>query len=295
MSGGRSLRRLRRSPYVFAAAALLFASGLVAGGSTLASFTSETQNTTATFAGGWVGSAKALTVTPSGYNAQLAWSPATHGLDGQTLQAKDNGTSASCPASGYTSLGALASATTSSTTDSSTLVDNPRSGVSGHYVCYQLVSTRSGSSWTSTASFPATVLGLVPTAVSYSGSPIANGTTITITYNQPVSLTTTTPYVCITSGGTPLVSIGDGSCTAAIGSFTGGTAANSNTCSGSSAALISTTQVQVTAGGCQNGVGHLATMGGGTTTFTAAGTDVTSATGGVAACTTSLCTPTMSW
>ena len=295
MSRGRSLRRLRRSPYVLAGAVLLFASGLVAGGSTLASFTSETENTTATFAGGWIGTASALTVTPSGYNAQLAWSPATHGLDGQTLQAKDNGTSASCPTGGYTSLGALASATTSSSTDSSTLVDNPRSGVSGHYVCYQLVSTRSGSSWTSTASFPATVLGLVPTAVAYSGSPIQNGTTITITYNQPVSLASTSAEVCITSGGSPLVTLGTTSCTAAIGSFSGGTAANSNICSSSTAALLSTTQIQVTASGCQPGNGHLATMGGGSTTFTAAGTDVTSSTGGVAACTTSLCAPQMSW
>jgi hypothetical protein len=295
MSRGRSLRRLWRSPYVVAAAALLFASGLVAGGSTLASFTSETENTTATFAGGWVGPAKGLTVTPSGYNAQLTWSPATHGLDGQTLQAVDNGTSSSCPANGYTSLGALGSATASSTTDSSTLVDSPRSGVNGHYVCYQLVSTRSGTNWTATASFPATVLGLVPTSVAYSGSPIQNGTTITITYNQPVSLASATAEVCIVSGGSPLVAIGTTTCTAAIGSFSGGTAANSNTCSTSTAALISTTQVQVTAGGCQNGTGHTATMGGGTTTFTAAGTDVTSATGGIAACTTSLCKPTMSW
>jgi hypothetical protein len=294
MSRGRGRRRLWRSPYVFAAAALLFAAGLVAGGSTFASFTAETENTTATFAGGWVGAASGLTVTPSGYNGVLAWSPATHGLDGQQLYGVDNGTSANCPASG-TSLATMASATTSTYTDSSTTVDNPRSGVNGHYVCYWLTSTRSGSSWTSTASFPATVLGLVPTAVSYSGNPIATGSTITITYNQPVSLTSASAYVCVVSGGSPLVAIGTTSCTPAIGSFSGGTAAHSNTCNASTAALISTTQVQITAGGCQNGASHTATMGGGTTTFTAAGNDVTSSTGGVPPCTTSLCTPQMSW
>ncbi|HZD86457.1 MAG TPA: hypothetical protein VE088_00450 [Gaiellaceae bacterium] len=295
MSGRRSLRRLWRSPYVVAAAVLLFASGLAAGGTTLASFSAQTQNKTSTFAGGWIGAATGpLTVTPSGYNGALGWTPATHGLDGQQLYGLDNGTSASCPASGYASLATIASKTTNAYTDSSTALDNPRSNVNGHYVCYQLASTRSGSSWTASASFPATVLGLVPTAVSYVGNPLTTGSTFTLSYNQNVAYSGGTIEVCISSG---TVTFGSAaSCTASIGTLSGGTASKSITCSSSSVTVVNSTQLQIALGSCPNGNGNMVTMSGGPVTYTATGTTVSSSTGSAPQCTTSLCQPQMtSW
>lgn len=292
MSPSRSQRRLWRHPYVFVAALLLFAAGLTTVGATFASFTSETDNGTSAFAGGWLAPATALSVTPSGYNGVLAWSPGKHGLDGQQVFGVDNGTSASCPASGYSNLATTASATTATYTESTTTLDNPRSNVNGHYVCYQLVSTRSGSSWTATASFPATVLGLVPTAVSYAGNPLTSGSTFTLSYNQPIAYTGGTIEVCI--GGTPVVVFGsNASCTASIGSLAGGSAGKTITCTTSTVAVTNGTQLLITLGGCPNGNGNQATMSGGPVTYTATGATVGSSVGAVPQCTTTLCKPQM--
>lgn len=296
MSGGQSLRRLWRHPYVFVAAAVIFASGLAAVGGTLASFSAQTGNNTSTLAGGWVSAPTNLSVAPSGYNGQLVWSPGAHGVAAQQLSGIDNGTSSTCPASGYTSLATMASATTNTYTDSSTSLDNPRSGVNGHYVCYQM--TSSHGSWTATGSFPATVLGLVPTSVSYNGGgTLQSGSIITIGYNQAVTVSAASAYVCVSNTGQPIVVLGNSSCTATIGSFTGGTdSSKSVTCTSSSVAVVGTTTVQVTLGSCGNGPGHSATMSG-ATTFSAptTGSIVTSSTGGAVQCTTSLCQPTMTW
>lgn len=108
-----------RSTYVVLAAAVLFASGAVVVGSTLANFTTETDNGTSTFPGGYVGAASSLGVTPSGYDGQLAWTPGTHGpVTGQQLYSLDNGSSSSCPASGYSLAANMASASTASYTQS---------------------------------------------------------------------------------------------------------------------------------------------------------------------------------
>jgi hypothetical protein len=114
----RVLRRLRASRrLLFAVSAALLACGAVAVGSTLAAFSTETENRTATFAAGWIGPASALTVAPSGYDAQLAWTPGTHGpVTGEQLTLADNGASPSCPASGYSAVATMASASTSSYT-----------------------------------------------------------------------------------------------------------------------------------------------------------------------------------
>ncbi len=108
-----------RSTYVVLAAAVLFASGAVVVGSTLANFTTETDNGTSTFPGGFVGAASSLTDTPSGYDASLAWTAGTHGpVTGQQLYSLDNGSSSSCPASGYSLVANMASASTNSYTAS---------------------------------------------------------------------------------------------------------------------------------------------------------------------------------
>ncbi len=195
MNGRRGLRRLWRHPYVFVAALVLFASALTTVGATFAFFSSETENAASPLAGGWIAPATALSVTPSGYDAQLGWNPGGHGLDGQQLYGRDNGSSSTCPSSGYTQLATLASATTASTTDSSASLANPRSGINGHYVCYELISTRSGSNWTAAASFPATQLGLLLNGLAVNASVTADGTVdsgdvIQATFDQSVVMAT---------------------------------------------------------------------------------------------------------
>jgi hypothetical protein len=116
----RGLRRLRETRrYVFAVAAAVFAFGAAAVGGSLALFSAETGNTTATFAGGWIGPAADLTVTPSGSDAQLAWTPGTHGpVTGEQLYSLDNGPSSTCPASGYSLVATMPAAGTASYTAS---------------------------------------------------------------------------------------------------------------------------------------------------------------------------------
>jgi hypothetical protein len=113
-----SLRRLAVARwYFFVLLVVLFAPSAVGGApGTLASFTAETANQTSPLAAGWIGAATSLTVTPSGYDAQLAWTPGTHGpVAGQQLYVYDNGSSAGCPSSGYSPV-TTASAGTSSLT-----------------------------------------------------------------------------------------------------------------------------------------------------------------------------------
>lgn len=369
MSRGRSLRRLWRSPWVFAAAAVLFASGLTAGGVTLASFTAETENQTATAAGGWLGAANALTATvstTSGYNGELAWSPATHGLDGQQLWGYDNGTTSTCttPAttlsaaatSGATSitvssfasfpatapfsiqvddeqmtvtagagtatwtvtrgvnsstavshdagapvllgarLGTMATVTTNTASDSSTQLDNPRSGVNGHYACYRMVSVRStATDWTATSASAADLLGLYPMGVAiayttYFNDGTGTNPTVTITYNQNITWSGPSSfYVCLNSGTSFTLTLGsNGSCTAGIGTFTGGSdGSKTYNCTGATASA-SANVLTITVKTCANGNGGRGVLSG-SGTYVGAGTYVTSSTGSVPQCTTTAC------
>jgi hypothetical protein len=110
---------LWRSPYVVIACAVLFAAGAVAVGSTFASFSAETDNSTSTFPGGWIGPATSAADAPSGYDASLTWTPGTHGpVTGQSLYWLDNGATSTCPASGYSLLATMANASTASYTAS---------------------------------------------------------------------------------------------------------------------------------------------------------------------------------
>lgn len=210
-----SLRRLwRYHPFLVVAIALLAATaGVGAVGGTLAVFTAQTQNATGTFAAGWIGPATNLSLTPSGYDASLLWTPGSHGsVTGQELWGYDNGSASSCPSSGYTDLGALASATTSTYTKTNT------SSVNGHYYCYEIQST-SSTDWTGTGSFPATQLGLVATGVSLanglgtSGQIDANDV-VTLTFNQDTTYPTTSQTITVCAFTSGVVLIGDTGCAA---------------------------------------------------------------------------------
>ena len=301
MNRGRGPRRLWRRPSVFVAALLLFAAGLTSVGVTFASFTAETQNNTSTLAGGWLSPPTGLSVTPSGYSGVLAWSPGKHGLDGQQLYGVDNGVSSTCPSSlsSYTSLASMTSATTAGYTDSSTTLEsgNPRSTVNGHYVCYQMVSTRSNSGWIAAASFPATVLGLVPTGVSStSASPITGGSsTITITFNQNVTVPTGTSIdVCLLPSSNQIVLGNSTSCTATIGTISvpSTNGSKENDCTGSGV-QANNNSIVISLPNCKGGSGNAVSFAGAATyTPAAGGAIVASSVGAVPQCTTSLCVAT---
>lgn len=203
-----ALRRATTTHVLIALAALVVAGVAVAA---RIGFTAETQ-AGATFAGGWIGPATSLAApAPSGYDANLSWTPGTHGpVTGQQVWALDNGTSSTCPASGFTAAATMASASTSTYTVSN------NSSVSGHWLCYQLLST-SASSWTATANFPAAQLGLVAKSVAITsggsaGKP-SNGDKIVITFNQNVDPLSVPTILSVCEGAAAgKIFIGDSTC-----------------------------------------------------------------------------------
>lgn len=204
-----ALRRATTTHVIIAVAALAVAGIAVAA---RVGFTAETQ-AGATFAGGWIGPATSLAApTPSGYDAGLSWSPGTHGpVTGQQVWALDNGTSSTCPSTGYT----LAATMALASTNSYTVANN--SSVNGHWLCYQLLST-SASSWTASANFAAAQLGLVANTVvitnSGTSAKLTSGDKITITFNQNVlaSSVPTSTAVCTGVVATQIY-VGDTTCT----------------------------------------------------------------------------------
>jgi hypothetical protein len=284
------VRRAGRRVALVAAVALL----VTAGGAVAAriGFTGET-NSTNTVANGWIGPASGLSVTPSGYDAQLAWTPGTHGpVTGQTLYGVDNGTTSSCTGVTYALMNTMASATTAAFTKSNT------STVNGHWLCYQMQST-SASSWTSTANFPATQLGLVATSVAIANGTGAPGTmdsgdTITITFNQNVlaSSVSTNPQICTGLSAT-VIFIGDTTGCKTTGDAYSIGVINGITVTGNKAkfnatAAVSGNQIVVTLAGSSGN-----TSGSGTFT-PAAGIQSLAATDRANACTAPNCRPTTS-
>jgi hypothetical protein len=267
------------------------AAGLVVTGAAVAArvgFTGETQSGV-TFAGGWIGQASGLSVTPSGYDAVLNWTPGTHGpVTGQQLWSLDNGTSSTCPASGFTQLSPAPTVSQSTYTKSNT------SSVSGHWLCFQAVST-SASSWTATSNFPATQLGLVAKSVAITNSGTANklttGDKITITFNQNVapSSVPTTTAVCTGVVATQIY-VGDTTCSNTSDPITIGIISGFSVSGGkqklTSTAAVSGATVTITVG--QNGQ----TMTGSATSFVPATTILSAATTDQAlACNAANCQP----
>jgi hypothetical protein len=130
-----------------------------------------------------VGAASAVTGAASGHDVVLAWS-AGAGATGYSVNAVANGTSATCPATGY---GNLAS-------PSGTTLTDARSTPEGTYECYQVVSTH--GSWSSQSGNPtvAAQLGVVASTVTIAngGTPgtLDTGDVITVRFNQPINTST---------------------------------------------------------------------------------------------------------
>ncbi|HLX32334.1 MAG TPA: hypothetical protein VKR79_06130 [Gaiellaceae bacterium] len=180
MNSGRSLRRLWRSPYVLVAAVVFFLAGSVVVGSTLASFSAETDNGNSALANGWVGPATNLAESPSGFDADLTWAYGTHGsVTGQQLDWVDNQTSSTCPTS--TSSYALLATMTGPTTTS-----------------YPATNTGTGQTTTTTNLIGVTTLKTAlpaATTITTVGGINATATTFTVGSNSGMTANQTTIQV----------------------------------------------------------------------------------------------------
>jgi hypothetical protein len=213
------LRRAVGAWAVISAAALLFGSGVV--GNTFASFSAETTNSASAFADGWLGAATNGTLVPSGYNMTVNWTPTTTGpIGGQKMYGVDNGTNSNCTGASYALLATLASATTSTYSDTT----HGSSTTNGHWYCYEVMSTSTtATNWTTPYNLPAVQLGLVATSANITGNnsgSINNGDTIKLTFNQaPAS----PGSVRVCTFATGVVLIGDthsGGCSATTDTYT---------------------------------------------------------------------------
>lgn len=190
-----------RSTYVILAASVFLAAGAVAVGSTLASYSAETDNSTGTFASGFVGNASGMASAPSGYDANLTWTPGTHGpVTGQQLFSEDNMTSASCPSSGYTAGSNMATASTASFTQSNTHQITTLSGA--------LTAAATSLTVASSTGFPATPFVIAVDSEQMTVTNVA-GTTWTVT--RHINGTTATAHLSgagVTYLADPMTSLG---------------------------------------------------------------------------------------
>ncbi len=269
-------RRLRR--------VVALAAAIVLGGATLAhaSFSSggTASQTISTLS---VGAPTAFTGTPSGHNVSLGWTVGS-GATATQLGALANGTSSTCPATGYTTLSASA---TPPYTDA-------RFTPQGTYECYQAVSTH-GAWSSSTNPAVAVQLGVVASSVAIKNGGVAGqinvGDSIQVTFNQPISTASgpvSTNTVCVTTTGTDTIVLGSTgagtACSTAqhtLGVLTGLTISKKArwTATWTWSAGNTVLTVQLTA----LSAGATPTVTGTTVTFTPA-TTLLSATGGFAVC-----------
>lgn len=254
-----ALRRAAGACVVLSFFALLLGNGSLIG-VTFAYFNGEVTNANSTFAGGWVGAASNATVTPSGYDMSLAWTPGTHGpVTGEQLYGVDNLTNQNCTGAAYTLISTLASASTSTYSDAS----RGTAANDGDWFCYEIVST-SATAWTTPLALPAVQLGLVAnglaTASGSTAGSVSKSDTVTITFNQQTTLANSSNVrVCVFKSATNVILLGDtANCVAAtdtttIGKLTlSGATLGSNVTFGTSTVTVTTSapwQVTVTLAG----------------------------------------------
>ena len=202
----KALRQAALALVTISAVALALSTGIV--GSTFALFNGETQNAASSFAGGWIGAPTAFTVTASGYDMSLAWTPGNHGpITGQTLNGADNNTISGCTGAAWSFI-VSGPATTATYSDAS----RGNSGTNGHWFCYQLIST-TATTWNAAAT-QSLQLGLVTSVIAIANvgtnNSINANDTITLTFNQRTNLAASgTTKVCVIAGSPGKVIIGD--------------------------------------------------------------------------------------
>lgn len=288
------LRRVATTQLLVAALVLIAGAGLAAGA--LVGFGADTQTKTSTYAGGWLDAPTALQPPAvSGYGATLTWTPGTHDLTGQALYGTDRGTTSNCTGATYATQFATGLAKTLTTT-----TDNRGATANGHWLCYQIQSTR--GSWSTGANFSPVQVGLVPVGISVSDGggntgQIENSDTITLTFNQNVSYSgASTISVCAFqgSGTSGVILLGDTGCgsatdAATIGSIGGLNIPNNSRTYPSSTATATNNTVVITLGGAKsNPTGRTAVSG--TGAFTYSGSSILSTAGSAGVCVAANCT-----
>ena len=279
----KARKRAAAASAVALAIGLVFSTGLVHG--VWANFEAETQNSNSAFAGDYVDPPTLGTASANGLGATLTWTAGTHNVTNQDVWSKDITTSTSCSGVTYASVATNIGATATTIAGTSDAGSNGN----GDNVCYQVRSTNT-SGWYTVANFAASVqVGLVATGVSNDGAShqMTNGTHIFIDYNQNISYSGNgTVRVCFTSSSITIG--GASSCTATVGTLSGGSSSTSPTCT-SSTVSASGSRLTVLLGGCPtNGPqsGRVPTTMSGTATYVPTGTVVTSTAGSVNQCTT---------
>jgi hypothetical protein len=271
-------KRLASTVAVFTALALAFA------GVARAAFT-KTASATQSLSSLSVGAASALTGASSGHNVVLNWS-AGAGATGYAVNGLANGTSSTCPATGYANVA----------NPSATTLTDARSTPQGTYECYQVVSAH--GSWSSQSGNPtaAAQLGVVANSVAIANGGTAGrvdqGDVITVTFNQAINTSTgpaSTDTICTNTGGQVVLgSTGTGaSCSTAqatlgvLGGFTVNRASRFNaTWTWSTGNTVLT----VTVGTLSAGNANTQVTGTGTLTPNTVATSLLSATGSFHTC-----------
>ncbi len=229
-----------------------------------------------------------LTGTPSGHDVGLAWTAGQNG-SGYAVQTVNNGTSSSCSAAAFASLGATAA---------TSYTDTGRYQPQGTYQCYQVLTTY--GTWTSPSGNPtvAVRLGFVAASVQVTNGGTAGtldpGDKLVITYNQAVSTAsgpTGTSKVCTNSASSGnIVMLGDAisGCSAstavAVGALSGGTANRTSAYSATWAWSAGNTVLTITIGARTSGTANPTITGALTLNPTTTATSMLSATGGFHNC-----------
>lgn len=282
-----------------AAALALFGGGRV--GSTWASFNNifraETENAGSSFGATWLAAPTPAAPSVSGNNATVTWTVSNHGPGTTAGQGQEvlgsftasNGTSTTCPTTGYTQI-AVPSATATTYTDS-----GRGSGVGGEYYCYEIGATFA-TNWVTASTAQRAQFPFYATGVTLSNgdAKIAAGDTIAVSFNNtPQTFAASESLTVITCTSTRVL-VGASSCSAtpSVGTLTlsGKTIPSSKTYS--SSYTFSANTITVTLGGANS-----VTLGGsGTAGWSFTPTATLKQGGNVAICTSSGsgCVPTTS-
>jgi hypothetical protein len=204
-----ALRRAATSTRLLVVGCLLFTVGVVGG--TYASFNAEVDTQTATFAGGYVAAPTNPTLSASGYDGILAWTTGTTGVLNQAIYVQDRNGNDSCNNSYATTVSTTEPSTESTYTDTGRASDT---SLNGDYFCYEIDSTYNG--WDNPTTVGPLQLGLVPVSVSVSNGgtsgDIDDGDTITVTFNQNLTLLVSGSIQVQACSNNGQVRIGDSNC-----------------------------------------------------------------------------------
>jgi hypothetical protein len=280
-----------------AAAVALLAGGRV--GSTWASFNNlfwgETENAGSSYGASWLGAPTLAAPSVSGNNATLSWTVSNHGPGSANGQGQEvlgsftasNGTSTTCPTTGYTQI-AVPSGTATSYTDS-----GRGAGFGGEYYCYEVASTYA-TNWVTASAAQRVQFPFYATSLSLSNgnNTLASGDKVTISFNNTPQGFAASGSLTVITCTTTRVLLGASSCssTPSVGTLTvsGKSVVSSRTFS--SSYTFSANTIVVTLGGSSS----VTLGGGGSPTWTFTPTSTLKQGGNVAICTASAsgCLPT---